>query len=170
MDAIATAAGVTKPVVYACFPSKEELFRALLEREEGRVLGQIQVALPDQADEDPEATLVEGLTAFFRAVQASPESYRLIFLNEGGGNRAVAERIRRGRELQIEAVAALAGRWLKGRKTTVDRDATARLIGQLVVGLAEAGARTLLSEPGTWTPEALGKTLGRMAAQAPAAL
>jgi len=27
MEAIAAAAGVTKPVVYDCFPSKEELFR-----------------------------------------------------------------------------------------------------------------------------------------------
>src|SRR5262249_51657456 len=38
MEAIAEAAGVTKPVVYECYPSKAELFRALLEREEGRLL------------------------------------------------------------------------------------------------------------------------------------
>ena len=30
MEAIARATGVTKPVVYACYPSKEELFKALL--------------------------------------------------------------------------------------------------------------------------------------------
>ena len=34
MEAIAEAAGVTKPVVYECYPSKAELFRALLERAE----------------------------------------------------------------------------------------------------------------------------------------
>src|SRR5919108_5617565 len=47
MDAIARAAGVTKPVVYACYPSKEELFKALLRREETRVLGEIQGILPE---------------------------------------------------------------------------------------------------------------------------
>src|SRR5438046_5724801 len=41
MDAVAHAAGVTKPVVYDCFASKEELFTALLQREERRVLEQI---------------------------------------------------------------------------------------------------------------------------------
>src|SRR5271167_325410 len=40
MDAIADAAGVTKPVIYACFASKAELFGALLDREEQRMFAQ----------------------------------------------------------------------------------------------------------------------------------
>src|SRR6266436_2861630 len=55
MEAIAAAAGVTKPVVYNCFSSKEELFEALLRREEERVLAAIQASLPVDADvDDPE--------------------------------------------------------------------------------------------------------------------
>src|SRR2546430_8833816 len=50
MDAVARAAGVTKPVVYDCFPSKEDLFTALPQREETRVLEQIAAALPRSAD------------------------------------------------------------------------------------------------------------------------
>jgi AcrR family transcriptional regulator len=38
MQAVADQAGVTKPVVYACYSSKDALFRALLEREENRIL------------------------------------------------------------------------------------------------------------------------------------
>ena len=69
MEAIAEAAGVTKPVVYACYPGKEELFEALLRREEERVLGEIGAALPAAGDlDDPEAVLAEGFTAFLRAV------------------------------------------------------------------------------------------------------
>src|SRR3954453_8669492 len=49
MSAIAEALGVTKPVVYACYPSKEELFKALLRREEQRVLEEIAAALPQEA-------------------------------------------------------------------------------------------------------------------------
>src|SRR5713226_2335312 len=67
MEAIARQASVTKPVVYDSFASKEELFTALLAREEQRILEQITAALPERADEDPERTLEDALTAFLRA-------------------------------------------------------------------------------------------------------
>ena len=44
MQAVADRAEVTKPVVYDCFPGKDELFRALLAREEERILAEIQSA------------------------------------------------------------------------------------------------------------------------------
>ena len=161
MDAIAAAIGVTKPVVYACYPSKEELFKALLRREEERVLAEITEALPAAAEGDLEATLTEGFTGFLRAVASSPRAYRVIFLGEGA-NAAVASRVQRGRERQVEAVAMLARPLLPG-EDQAELDRAARLLGHLVVGLAEAGARALLSEEG-WTPETLGATLGRLAA------
>ena len=165
MEAVAKAAGVTKPVVYACFAGKEELFEALLEREEARVLQTIQASLPSDANvEDPEPLLVDGLTAFLHAVAASPDAYRVIFLGEGA-TAAIAQRIQRQRSAQVEAVAALSLAWLKGRETSVDAEAAARLFATVVVGLAESGARAMLSDPQTWTPERLGRMLGRMAAR-----
>ena len=169
MDAIASAAGVSKPVVYACFPSKDELFRALLAREEQRILGEIDAAFAGADLADPETTLVEGFTGFLRAVAASPEVYRLIFLQEGGGNAAIARRIQRGREAQAEAMAGLAREWLDRRPAPsepepLDREASAQLLGTAIVGLAEAGARLLLGEDGGWSPESLGRQLGRLAA------
>jgi AcrR family transcriptional regulator len=169
MAAIAGAAGVTKPVVYACFPSKDELFRALLRREEERILAEIQGAFEDSDLSDPEATLTEGFTGFLRAVAASPEVYKLIFLGEGGGNMAVARRIQRGREAQVEALTGLARRWLRGRNGTRPRvrlEARARLLGNAIAGLAESGARLLLSGADGWTPETLGRELGRLAGAA----
>src|ERR1700704_1466636 len=106
MEAVARAAGVTKPVVYDCFASKEELFTALLRREETRVLGQIAGALPRRADGgDAELVLGDALTAFLRAVADSPQAYWVIFLGEGGANAAVARRIRSGRRDQVHAIA-----------------------------------------------------------------
>jgi AcrR family transcriptional regulator len=169
MDAIASAAGVTKPVVYACFPGKDELFRALLAREEERILGEIQAAFRSADLTDPEATLIEGYTGFLRAVASSPDVYRLIFLGEGGGNMAVAHRIQRGREAQIDQLSALAKRWLDARgegTSKAETERTARLLGYAIAGLAETGARLLLSEPDSWTPETLGRELGRLAASA----
>lgn len=171
MDAIAAAAGVSKPVVYACYPGKAELFEALLRREEERVLGEIAGALPATgALDDPETVLVEGFTAFLRAVSASPDAYRVIFLGEGGVNAVVARRVRRGRQMQVDAVTALARGWVEDRVGEEGVERYARLVGHAVVGLAESGARLLLSEPGAWTPESLGRELGGLAVRGQAAL
>jgi AcrR family transcriptional regulator len=172
MQAVADQAGVTKPVVYACYPSKDTLFRALLEREEGRILSEIQAAFEGTELSDPESTLIEGYTGFLRAVAASPDVYRLIFLGEGGGNTAVARRIQRGREAQIEALSVLARGWLQLRDGDggLGQERTARLLGNAIAGLAESGARLMLSESDDWTPETLGRELGRLAAAAEAAV
>src|SRR4029453_3702274 len=170
MKAVADEAGVTKPVVYACYDSKDELFRALLAREEERIVGEIQGAFANADLSDPETTLVEGFTGFLRAVGESPEVYRLIFLGEGGGNAAVAHRIQRGREeqgrrLTLVAMGRPAGRGGRGG----DLEKTARLLGNSIAGLAESGARVLLSGEDGWTPETLGREFGRIAAAAQAA-
>jgi AcrR family transcriptional regulator len=165
IQAIADSLGVSKPVVYACYPSKDELFNALLRREEERVLNEIAATLPTGGDSDDiEGMCVRALTAFLRAVADSPQAYRVVFLGEGGGNAAVTQRVQLGRERQIDAVAILARPLLKGYESDEERDRAARLLGHLVTGLAETGARAMLSEPGVWTPESLGGTLGRVAA------
>jgi AcrR family transcriptional regulator len=174
MQAVADEAGVTKPVVYACFDSKDQLFRALLAREEERIVGEIQGAFANADLSDPETTLVEGFTGFLRAVGESPEVYRLIFLGEGGGNAAVAHRIRRGREEQVRRLSALARRWLEadgnGKRSKADVERMARVLGNTIAGIAEAGARLLLTEEDGWTPETLGRELGRLADSAQSAL
>ncbi len=174
MQAVADEAGVTKPVVYACFNSKDELFRALMAREEERILGEIQGAFEGADLSDPETTLIEGFTGFLRAVGESPEVYRLIFLGEGGGNAAVAHRIQRGRAEQVRRLSELARGWLESngnrKRSAAEIERTARLLGNSIAGLAESGARLLLSGEDGWTPETLGRELGRLAAAAQAAV
>jgi AcrR family transcriptional regulator len=173
MEAVARAAGVTKPVVYACFDSKDELFRSLLAREEERILSEIQAAFEGTDLADPESTLVEGFTGFLRAVAASPDVYRLIFLGEGGGNMAVAHRIQAGRQMQVDALSGIARQWIANRPgagSPDEIDATATLVGTAIAGLAESAARMMLSEPDRWNPEQLGERLGKLAAAAQAAV
>jgi AcrR family transcriptional regulator len=173
MDAIAAAAGVSKPVVYDCFASKDELFTAMLDREEERVLRETEAALRTHGGSaDPEGTLVRGFEAFLTAVSESPDIYRVVFLGEGGGNEVVAARIARGMERQAALAATIAHRWVDALTELEgeEADATARLLGQTIVGLAQVGARTLLRDPEHWTPATLADKLGRMVWAARAAI
>src|SRR5215218_5352973 len=139
MAAIADAAGVSKPVVYDCFVSKDDLFKALFQREETRVMEEVQ-----------------------RAVAEAPESYRVVLLGEGGMNASVARRIRAGRRQQVQLAAEAA-------RTRLDPDGklderSARFFGEMLVGIGEAGARTMLDGDDDWTPETLGRRLARVVA------
>src|SRR5205823_11834659 len=63
MDEISARAGISKPMVYAYFGSKDELFVACLHREGTRVMeAVIRVVEPDLP---PDEQLWRGLRAFF---------------------------------------------------------------------------------------------------------
>ena len=173
MDAIAAAAGVSKPVVYDCFASKDELFTAMLDREEERVLAETEAALRTSGGaKDPEGALIRGFEAFLSAVADSPDIYRVVFLGEGGGNEVVAARIARGLERQAQLAATITRRWVESLEHLDggEAEATAQLLGQTIVGIAQVGARTLLRDPDRWTPASLAEKLGRMVWAARAAI
>jgi AcrR family transcriptional regulator len=67
MDAIARAAGVTKPMLYRYFGSKEDLYAAYL-RLAGRELVD-RVRAPDTRGQSPPGRLRAGLRAFFTYVE-----------------------------------------------------------------------------------------------------
>jgi AcrR family transcriptional regulator len=162
MEAIAEAAGVTKPVLYDSFASKRELFAALEAREESRLLDALATSLPSGVDlADPERAIAQGFTAFFAAVRAAPDAYRLILLEEQGTDRATARRGHRTRAAQADRIAALVRVWLEGRGAR-DPAGTAKLLGHAMVGTGEALGRLMLAEPDRWTPEQLGATVGAL--------
>src|SRR4051794_13594476 len=70
MEAIARETGVAKTVVYEAFGTRERLLRALLEREEGRLLASLEVP--------PEAGLAEWVEHGLRAVRENPAEWRLL--------------------------------------------------------------------------------------------
>jgi AcrR family transcriptional regulator len=171
MDEIARAVGVTKPVIYSCFSSKAELFGALLDREERRMLAQFGAAVAAGAyPGNVEATLVAGFTSMLRAVADTPVAYRIALLGGGGADALIDTRVRRGRDAQIAAIATVARVWLEKKVPPQRVDPAAQFVGQTLVGIGEAGMRMLLSAPEQWTPETLGAALGRLAASGFAAL
>jgi len=86
MDAVAAAAGVTKPVLYQHFPSKRDLFLELL-RTVGRHLTEM-VNLATSGAESPRAQVEQGFHAYFEFVESRPDEFRVLF---GEGVRVEAE-------------------------------------------------------------------------------
>jgi AcrR family transcriptional regulator len=164
MDAVARAAGVSKPVIYDCFASKAELFGALLDREEQRMFAQFGAALASSSrSEDMRTMLTAGFVSMLRAVKDTPEIYRIALLGSGDVEAMIEARVRHGRNRQVAAISELARSWLAGRLPAERLDAVARFVGETLVAIGEAGVRTLLAAPKDWTPEALGALLAGLA-------
>ena len=76
VDAIAVASGITKPMVYAYFGSKEGLYRACMQRARARLL----TALRDGVDTTaaPDQQLWHGLLAVFTFVERERDSWAIL--------------------------------------------------------------------------------------------
>ena len=102
LDAIAAAAGVTKPILYRHFASKDELYLALLDRHRDE--------MPSFLAGVPEGLPLVELTAaildgWFAYAERRAYSWRMIFRDGGGG-----EDIRASRErMYTDARAVLIG-------------------------------------------------------------
>jgi AcrR family transcriptional regulator len=164
MEAIARRVGVSKPVVYSSFPSKEALFGELLRREEQRILEAITGSLPAKLDTDLHPVIVDALGAFLEAVREAPAAFQVVFLGAGGTDAAINRRVQRGRQAQTDAIAALVEAWLVEQRVP-DAERQGRLLGFLLAGLAEAAARALLAEPERWTPHELAEQVARLVLQ-----
>jgi AcrR family transcriptional regulator len=162
MDAIAEAAGVTKPVLYACFPNKGELFKALLDREEQRMLAHMAAVIPGRPNlEDPGGGLRTGFAAFLTAVTEQPDSWRLMLLAERGSNPEIRRRLARGRKVQVEALRRL----VKAQYETRGVPAAGRkaeLVARAIVATGEAAAAMMLDEPDRWPVDDLADLLARL--------
>lgn len=169
MEGIADAAGVTKPVVYKCYPNKQDLFRALLEREEQKLLAEVTAALPSRLDpSDFEAVLSAGFTALFAAARSEPDSWRIVFVSEHGSEPAIGRRVRRARAAVVQRLTEMAEPML-AQMGVDDASRKAPVLSEVVASIAEAGVRLLLADGRRWSPEELAAFLARIVARGPAA-
>ncbi len=160
MDAIAEAAGVTKPVLYDCYPNKDALLGALIDREEGRLLKQITDAFPKNPDiNNVEQLLVDGFTASFKAVASNPLSWRAVFV-AGLAVPEVAERIHKGRSRHEALVGEIVRAYLDQQGVS-DADRMGVLFARIIIAAGDAAATLMLEDLEFWNPEELGRILGR---------
>lgn len=76
VDAIAEASGITKPMVYAYFGSKEGLYRACMQRARGRLLAALRDGVDTTAA--PDQQLWHGLLAVFTFVERERDSWAIL--------------------------------------------------------------------------------------------
>jgi AcrR family transcriptional regulator len=99
LDEIAAAAGVTKPILYRHFGSKQDLYLALLARHAGDMPGFVS---PIPRCPDGRIDLGAILDPWLAYAQANRHGWRMLFRDAGGGEEIVAYRRavrRRAREV-----------------------------------------------------------------------
>ena len=105
MDELARRAGVTKPVVYELFGSKDGLFGACVDRSIERLAADISTAV--RAEDEPEARLRAGGLAFIRFAAGNRVAWDLMSM--GGSFEQKARAVRSSQaELIRELMAEMA--------------------------------------------------------------
>ncbi len=110
MDELARRAGVSKPVIYDHFGSKDQLFTTCVRRA-GEALAD-QVATAVRKESEPRARLRAGSIAYFQFLQARLRAWAALFAEESRDARFAAEasRIRRRQsDLMISLIAETSG-------------------------------------------------------------
>jgi len=103
VDAIAEASGITKPMVYAYFGSKEGLYRACMEAARARLLEALRDGVDTSAA--PDQQLWHGLLAVFTFVEREQGSWAILLgeVTQGSGPFAAE-----GAEVRRELAALVA--------------------------------------------------------------
>lgn len=130
MDDIAEAAGVTKPVLYQHFPSKQELYLELL-RSVGTDLREAVTHATRAAD--PADRVLAGFRTYFNFVAERPDAFTLIF---GRGAREMEAAINTIQSVEDD-LATLIGDAIDAEITPEHR----KVLGYSLVGLAEVTGR-----------------------------
>lgn len=154
--AVADRMKVTRPVVYACFADRVELIEALIRREESYLVRGVLEVLPRRRVAADEAVFVEGFRALLHTVAARPDTWRLL---TGNPDPAVAGSFGAGRALAVERCTRRLRPTLRAWGTEAAERKLPALV-ELWVSAGEGAVRTLLEEPGEWTPDSLGEFVG----------
>ncbi|HEX5383382.1 MAG TPA: TetR/AcrR family transcriptional regulator [Propionibacteriaceae bacterium] len=137
MDDIADAAGVSKPVLYQHFPSKLDLYLALLDQSCERLAEVVEEALA--STEDNADRVIATVAAFYEFVSSESGDFRFIFESDLTGDRAVQQRLS---QVNAEISNAIAEVIAEDTSLPVQQ---AKLLAVCLVGIAQVSARYWIS-------------------------
>ena len=143
MDDIADRAGVSKPVLYQHFPSKFELYLALLDLHAESLVVRVREALASTADN--RQRVAASVAAYFDFVDGEGTdgegAFRLVFESDLRNDPVVHERVERMTQECVDAIAETIAH------DTGYRAEEAQLLSIGLSGLMEVGARWWLTSP-----------------------
>jgi AcrR family transcriptional regulator len=139
MDAVAKEAGVTKPILYDHFPSKRELYLALLEADLANLKERLREALESRTGN--RERIRGSFQAYFDFVDDHAEGFRLLMQEAVGGEREFRDMVGRFRDGILTQVTDVIVRESKG---ALDRE-RAEDVALGLIGMAELAA---LRDPG----------------------
>jgi AcrR family transcriptional regulator len=155
IEAVARAAGVTRPVVYDHFPDLPHLIHALVKREERYSLEQLDQVVPPVPGEDgstaPADILAGAVRRFLDAVMERPTTWRLILLPLEGTPALVREHVEINRTRIVERIEVFVSWAIQQGQLPSDLDV--ELAARAIRDLGEEAGRTVLTDPERYPPD-----------------
>ena len=154
MDEIADQAGVSKPVLYQHFPSKLELYLALLDQHTEAMVSAVRQALA--STHDNKQRVAATMAAYFEFVDRKGEPFRLVFESDLTSEEAVRERVDAVTARCAEAIAEVIS-----EDTALPQD-EALLLGVALTGMAQVTARYWMTTQGSIPRDAASRLIGQL--------
>jgi AcrR family transcriptional regulator len=155
MDAVAERIGVTKPVVYGQFASRDELLAQLLRREQEQALQQLATLMPADGSRKPGEQLAELLTGYLDVVRLTPDRWHCIVMPMPDMPPRFHAARETARAVVLEWVRRLVERLLRDGPDGLDEE----IVAHTVLTVFEMAARLVLTDPDRFTPERFTGTL-----------
>lgn len=150
MNEVADAAGVTKPVLYQHFSSKNGLYLALIEETGSALISLIEAATLEVSG--PHDQVERGFRAYFRWVSTDRDAFRLLFGGSARSGDEFTEAVARIEEQITESIAPLI-------RADIDVDHQ-RVLAHGIVGLAETISRRLVEANRPFDPDVVATQVG----------
>ncbi|WP_425341139.1 TetR/AcrR family transcriptional regulator [Arthrobacter oryzae] len=140
MDEIAETAHVSKPVLYQHFPSKRELYLALLDSHLSTLTELMMGALNSTDDNDERVQAV--MRAYYRFIASDDQAHRLVFESDLINDSDVSSRLETFNKAFADAIARVIA------EDTKLPMIEAQLLGRGLAGMAQVSARYWLETDG----------------------
>ncbi len=135
MDEVAKEAGVTKPILYDHFPSKRDLYLALLEADLASLKDRVHTAL--ETSRGNRERIRASFQAYFDFVDDHAEGFRLLMQEAVGAERDFREMVGRFRDEVLTEVTEVIVRESRGRVEPEE----AQDVALGLIGMAETAAQ-----------------------------
>lgn len=152
IQAVARAAGISRPIVYEHFGDLTGLLGTLVARELARARAQVlESTLTDLDTGDPIELMVASLRIYLTAVERHPNTWRLVLMPPDGAPEALRRRVQRGRGAILAKLADAVRPGLTPGRSTPDPELTAWTLS----AIADEYARLILTDPQRYPVERL---------------